>query len=235
MSLNAESSSLQTGHVSSSNVKQEQSSQKSDGQSGSRPRDGFNKVGRQSKVIKPKKENLLNKMKNVVLKMQPSKSKINAEKGPEPEPSSESDQESDGDSAPNGFDHGPHAPELSGLPQFLIDSRALGLKTFQWLIHPYSVETFFNEIWEKKPLLCKRKNESYYKGLFSCKEFDKILKNNTILYNKNLDITSYENDERKTLNPDGRAYAAVVWDQYQQGNSVRFLNPQTYSKVRASE
>jgi lysine-specific demethylase/histidyl-hydroxylase NO66 len=40
----------------------------------------------------------------------------------------------------------------------------------------------------------------------------------------------YKDGRRETLNPDGRAHAAVVWDYYQQGCSVRLLNPQTYSR-----
>ena len=31
-------------------------------------------------------------------------------------------------------------------------------------------------------------------------------------------------------NPEGRAYAPLIWDFFQQGCSIRLLNPQTYSK-----
>ncbi|KAI1299233.1 Bifunctional lysine-specific demethylase and histidyl-hydroxylase NO66 [Halotydeus destructor] len=116
------------------------------------------------------------------------------------------------------------------LPPYMIDSRVQGFRAFQWLIHPYSVDKFMNEIFEKKPMLVKRKDRTYYKGVFSTREFDKIIRTENIQFGKNLDITSYTNDERKTHNADGRAYNAVVWDQYQSGCSVRFLNPQTYSK-----
>lgn len=34
----------------------------------------------------------------------------------------------------------------------------------------------FSNYWEKKPLLLKRHQPEYYKGWFSCKEFDEILK-----------------------------------------------------------
>lgn len=36
-----------------------------------------------------------------------------------------------------------------------------------------------------------------------------------IHFGVNLDITSYRDDKRETHNPDGRAYAPVVWDFYQ--------------------
>lgn len=110
------------------------------------------------------------------------------------------------------------------------DSRLQGQKCFDWLIAPMKKEKFFAEFWEKKPLLVQRKNSKYYDGIFSCSDFDKILKENFVQFTKNIDITSYENGQRKTLNPDGRAYAPVVWDHYQNGCSVRLLNPQTFSR-----
>ena len=36
-----------------------------------------------------------------------------------------------------------------------------------------------------------------------------------IEFGVNLDVTSYKNGERSTLNPPGRAYRPVVWDYYQ--------------------
>ena len=47
-------------------------------------------------------------------------------------------------------------------------------------------------------------------------------------YTKNLDVTSYSDGKRETHNPEGRAYAPVVWDFYSNGCSLRMLNPQTF-------
>ncbi|RWS11651.1 bifunctional lysine-specific demethylase and histidyl-hydroxylase NO66-like protein [Dinothrombium tinctorium] len=118
----------------------------------------------------------------------------------------------------------------SAIPSYLNDSRIQARKCFEWLINPFKTEQFFKEIWEKKPLLLKRKQNDYYHGVFSTAEFDTILRENHVQFTRNIDITSYSNDERKTLNPDGRAYPAIVWDNFQNGCSVRFLNPQTYSR-----
>ena len=38
-----------------------------------------------------------------------------------------------------------------------------------------------------------------------------------VLFTKNLDVTSYADGKRETHNPDGRAYAPVVWDFYNNG------------------
>ena len=79
-------------------------------------------------------------------------------------------------------------------------------------------------------MLIKRNQKDYYFGVFSTSYLDKILKERQLIFTKNIDLTIYDNDERKTHNPSGKAYPAVVWDYYQNGCSVRLLNPQTYSR-----
>ncbi|KAK7083514.1 hypothetical protein SK128_014647, partial [Halocaridina rubra] len=103
-----------------------------------------------------------------------------------------------------------------------------GQDTFKWIIHPHKESDFFSQYWEKKPLLVKRKKKDYYKGLFSTVDFDKILHEQVVLYTKNLDVTSYTNGKRETHNPIGQAHAPVVWDYYNNGCSLRMLNPQTF-------
>lgn len=110
------------------------------------------------------------------------------------------------------------------------DSRADAQKCFDWLICPVKRDNFFEEVWEKKPLLVKRHHTKYYRGIFGCADLDAVLRDNCVLFNKNLDVTSYVDGKRETHNPNGRAYPAVVWDYYQNGCSVRMLNPQTFSK-----
>ncbi|CAH1264291.1 RIOX1 [Branchiostoma lanceolatum] len=109
------------------------------------------------------------------------------------------------------------------------DSTVEAVKMFEWLIHPVKKEKFFSELWEKKPLLVKRHLESYNDGWFSTEDLTKILHKNDVQFGRNLDVTTYEGGQRETHNPPGRAYPAVVWDYYQNGCSVRLLNPQTYS------
>lgn len=57
---------------------------------------------------------------------------------------------------------------------------------------------------------------------------DTVLRNNDILFTKNIDITSYIDGVRETHNPSGRARPSVVWDYYLNDCSVRMLNPQTF-------
>ncbi|XP_071760454.1 ribosomal oxygenase 1 [Centroberyx gerrardi] len=108
------------------------------------------------------------------------------------------------------------------------NSRERASKLFQWLIHPIPAKTFFRDTWEKKPILVKRQNPDYYKGLFSTAEFDRILRQDDVQYGVNLDVTSYTNGKRETHNPPGRALPFTVWDFYESGCSLRMLNPQAF-------
>lgn len=104
----------------------------------------------------------------------------------------------------------------------------LGRETFGWMIHPVEVDQFFNDSWEKRPIHIKRGQAKYYKDIFSTKVFDNILRDKHVTFGKNLDVTSFSNDQRETHNPVGRAYPPVVWDFYNNGCSLRMLNPQTF-------
>lgn len=111
------------------------------------------------------------------------------------------------------------------------NSRDRASKLFQWLIHPIPAKGFFRDTWEKKPMLIRRQNPDYYRGLFSTAEFDRILREGDVQYGVNLDITSYTNGKRETHNPPGRALPFTVWDFYSSGCSLRMLNPQAFSST----
>ena len=86
----------------------------------------------------------------------------------------------------------------------------------------------YSNTWEKRPLHIKRGGKDYYTTVLSTAVIDKMLRNNNIQFTKNLDITSYTDGKRETHNPEGRALPSVVWDYYENGCSVRLLNPQTF-------
>lgn len=74
----------------------------------------------------------------------------------------------------------------------------------------------------------KRNDPTYYSNLMSTEIIDEILRRQHLLFTKNVDLTTYANGKRETLNPEGRALPAIVWDYYLNGCSVRILNPQTF-------
>ena len=103
-------------------------------------------------------------------------------------------------------------------------------KLFEWLIGPIKSDKFFNDVWEKKPLFIKRRQPKYNSGWFSTKELDVILRERHLEYTKNIDIAVYKDQQRQTLNPEGRCYAPNIWKFYEEGCSIRLKNPQTFSK-----
>lgn len=104
----------------------------------------------------------------------------------------------------------------------------VGREYFSWLISPMKLEQFFASHWEKTPILLKRADNEYYKKLLSAEQIDEVLRNNIIEFSKNIDVTSYKNGVRETHNPEGRAMPSQIWNLYDEGCSIRFLNPQTY-------
>lgn len=113
---------------------------------------------------------------------------------------------------------------------FTHDSTKSGEDVVNWMISPLSVEDFMSKTWEKEPVFVCRKTPDYYSALLSTPQIDEMLRNNSIIFGKNLDVTSYTNGERETHNSVGRALPHVVWDFYENKCSIRLLNPQTYCK-----
>merc|ERR1711962_1419105 len=116
------------------------------------------------------------------------------------------------------------------MPTSTSDSLADSWKCFSRMIFPYKPEEFMTEIWEQKATIIKRKKFDYYDGLFSTNQLAQILEKNPTRWGVNLDVTSWTKTEgRQTHNLPGRAHSAQVWDFYNNGCSVRMLNPATYS------
>jgi hypothetical protein len=73
-----------------------------------------------------------------------------------------------------------------------------------------TIQRFFAEHWEKKPLLVKRKERKVgdgnrlTKNLFSFATFERLFSSNRpLFYTKNLNVCRYEDGEKKMLNPEG--------------------------------
>ncbi|XP_072265258.1 ribosomal oxygenase 1 isoform X2 [Pyxicephalus adspersus] len=123
-------------------------------------------------------------------------------------------------------------PSLQSVLQKLgkiQNSKERAVTLFRWLISPIKPKDFFRNVWEKKPALIRRHNSKYYDGFFSSSEFDRILREDNVKFGVNLDVTSYTDGVRETLNPPGRALPLVVWDYFKNGCSLRLLNPQAFS------
>lgn len=140
--------------------------------------------------------------------------------------------ESDSSDASNASPHQHTAPgagkQHASPQQSTTNSIDDGKRMLAWILSGISPDDFMRDHWEKKPLLIKRKSPDYYQSLLSTAAIDRMLREQRVEFTKNLDVTSYRNGVRETHNPDGRAMAPVVWDFYQDGCSLRMLNPQTF-------
>jgi hypothetical protein len=85
------------------------------------------------------------------------------------------------------------------------DSTLLGQHLFSLLIDPIPVKQFVKRTWQREPLLIQRKQSTYYNGLFSTSDIDDILRENTLEYGENIDLTFYNpvTSKKERHNPEG--------------------------------
>jgi len=120
--------------------------------------------------------------------------------------------------------------DTESRPESEPGSTVFGEQAMEWIIHPTTLQDFYSNYFEKKPLHIKRSESQYYKDVFSTKALEKAVREQRVLYGKHMDITSYDG-ERETHNPIGRVYPAVMWDYYNNGSSIRMINPQYFNNT----
>lgn len=106
---------------------------------------------------------------------------------------------------------------------------AFGRDVLEWLLAPVSVDDFFSNYWEKKPLIVKRKKPGYYGDVFSRALLDHALRTLSLPYVDAVNLVKYEKGERKDMNGSGRAKADDVWKRFdRQGATLQVRHPQQY-------
>jgi hypothetical protein len=85
------------------------------------------------------------------------------------------------------------------------DSTALGQHLLGLLLDPIPIKQFVKRTWQREPLLIQRKQPIYYNGLFSTNDIDDILRENTLEYGENVDLTFYNpvTSKKERHNPEG--------------------------------
>lgn len=101
-------------------------------------------------------------------------------------------------------------------------------EAWNWVISPCSVQTFFQEIFQKKVLMVSRKNPSYYGDFYNTKKFVEILQQHHVEYGTNVNAAVYVEGERFTPNGIGKVYPEDIRAHLQAGHSVQLVNPQTF-------
>jgi lysine-specific demethylase/histidyl-hydroxylase NO66 len=113
---------------------------------------------------------------------------------------------------------------LSDVPDSGIRARSL----FEWIIAPFDVEKFYNDYWEKKPLLIERVNgKKYFSEWSSVDNLKKWIVEDGASIGKDFEIIG--NGELGNSNINGKK----LWDTIKQKNlSIRFYNIQVFdSKI----
>ncbi|XP_066507043.1 ribosomal oxygenase 2 isoform X2 [Hoplias malabaricus] len=105
------------------------------------------------------------------------------------------------------------------------------ISLFQSLISPMDVEQFFQQHWEKKPLLLQRSDPSvtsYYQSLFQLSDL-KQLCTQGLEYAQDLNVCRCVNGKKKVMNKEGRVnYSQLRKDFEQRGATIQFHQPQRF-------
>ncbi|KAI4885538.1 hypothetical protein NFI96_022479 [Prochilodus magdalenae] len=102
---------------------------------------------------------------------------------------------------------------------------------FQSLIAPMDVEQFFQQYWEKKPLLLQRSDPalaSYYQSLFQLSDL-KQLCTQGLEYARDLNVCRCVNGKKKVMNKEGRVnHSQLRKDFDQRRATIQFHQPQRF-------
>lgn len=102
---------------------------------------------------------------------------------------------------------------------------------FQSLISPMTVDEFFCEYWEKKPLLLQRSDPalvSYYQSLFQLSDLKQLCAQG-LEYGRDLNILRCVNGNKSVMNNEGRVkYSQLRKDFNQNKATIQFHQPQRF-------
>jgi hypothetical protein len=123
----------------------------------------------------------------------------------------------------------PHHSLFGACEGPVADSRTAGQEMLSWLLHPVEPQTFFDEYWERQPLLIRRPKEpNYFTGCFGKADVERLLAAGKLTFERDLDITQYVDGHRHTFNGEGVVDAAEAWAQFRRGCSLRMLCPHAH-------
>lgn len=104
-------------------------------------------------------------------------------------------------------------------------------KLFSSLIAPTTSDAFFTDYWEKKPLLIKREDSSFYGPLFTKEDLQDILKREELSFAEDVNVVRYVEGDKLYMNgdPEDRAtWSQVSKDIKERNATVQFHQPQRF-------
>ena len=104
----------------------------------------------------------------------------------------------------------------------------------QWLLgETCTVAEFFDQYWEKKPLVVRRgaAGKGFYKGLFSRAQMLEIISGSgrPFVYGQDLRVCRYVDGQREDTHAGAADAGAVAAAMDDQASTVQFFQPQRYS------
>jgi len=115
---------------------------------------------------------------------------------------------------------------ITGSPGKLDTSSPV--KLLQSLLGETTIENFFANYWEKKPLVVKRKDAEFYGGVFSLSAMKEVMKSNELFFESDVNVCRYVNNEKELLNEERQITAQDVDELMQEQATFQFHQPQRY-------
>lgn len=93
--------------------------------------------------------------------------------------------------------------------------------SLEWLLKPINTETFFNEYWEKQPLVIRRAQKEYFAPLLSLDDVDRVITTLNLTY-PNITMKNAETEVRVAdyTAPSGALDVAAVYQLFDQGSTI---------------
>lgn len=120
-------------------------------------------------------------------------------------------------------------PKQKTQNPFSGEVNLLEFNMLEWMLWPITIDQFFSEYWEKKPLHVKR-DASYYEGLFTRADVDTILKEQELQYEVNINLAKVDKDGKKVMHNEAEKGEVAEFDhvtaKWNSGVSIQFMHPQ---------
>jgi len=98
----------------------------------------------------------------------------------------------------------------------------------QSLLGETTLQDFFANYWEKKPLVVRRNDAEFYGNIFSLSTMKEVIKENELYFEGDVNVCRYVNNEKELMNEDRQITPDDVDELMQKNATFQFHHPQRY-------
>jgi len=103
------------------------------------------------------------------------------------------------------------------------------VKLMESLLGDTKLDKFLDTYWEKKPLVVKRKDQSFYGEILALDTMKEVVKNNDLDYEADVNVGRVVNNEKEILNGEGQVTVEEIDRLMQEEKAtIQFHHPQRY-------